>query len=112
MTRRSSVLGPASRPVAVPDEFDDGPVVSRSGLVELPLHIRWSEPVVLYDMAQRTDRARVYEQVLREGTVDDVRRFVDPDDLVELFDDLVLPSFVRSAWSAWVRDRRRARTEC
>jgi hypothetical protein len=40
----------------------------------------------------------VYEQVLREGTEADVLHFIDPDDLVKLFDVLVLPSKARQTW--------------
>ncbi len=53
-----------------------------------------------YDLDERADRARVYEQVLREGTEDDVRFYVDPDQLLDLFDKLVLPPTVRQAWAA------------
>ena len=34
-----------------------------------------------YDLGTRSGRIRVYEQVLREGTEDDVRFFVDVDQL-------------------------------
>jgi hypothetical protein len=54
----------------------------------------------LYD---RADRARLYEQVLREGTEDDVRHYVDADQLRDLWDELVLPSYVRQAWAGWLR---------
>ena len=56
-----------------------------------------------YDLANRADRARVYEQVLREGTEEDVRFYVDPVQLKELWEDLVLPPAVRRAWTAWFR---------
>ncbi len=105
---RSESLGPASRPVAVPLSFDDRPRAKARGRVELPLHIRWSGPPVVYDLADRVDRARVYEQVLREGTADDVQFYVDPDQLLELWDELVLPPPVRQAWAAWIEERRRA----
>jgi hypothetical protein len=71
------------------------------GRVELPLHIRWSGPALSYDLDDRADRARVHEQVLREGTEDDVRFYVDADQLLELWDELVLPPF-RSAGVDWL----------
>ena len=48
---------------------------------------------------------RVYEQVLREGTEDDVRHFVRLDELVDLWDELVLPDHVRGAWDRWFEAR-------
>ena len=61
-------------------------------MVELPSWVRWSGPPRRYDLRRRADRALVYEQVLTEGTDDDVRFFIVFSDLVELWDDLVLPA--------------------
>jgi hypothetical protein len=105
---RTATLGPAARPVAVPVNLDDPDRPKASGRVELPLHIRWSGPAIVYDLDDRADRARVYEQVLREGTDDDVRFYVDAEQLLELWDELVLPPYVRLAWSGWLRRHRRA----
>ena len=60
----------------------------------------------------RADRALVYEQVLTEGTDDDVRWFVDVDQLVELWSDLVLPGHVRRAWAEWLKERRGITLPC
>lgn len=105
---RGADLGPAARPVSIPADFDDPSLPKASGRVELPLHIRWSEPSITYDLADRADRARVYEQVLREGTDDDVRFYIDADELRGLFDDLVLPPPVRQAWTEWFARRARS----
>lgn len=94
--------------MAVPADMDDPSRPRASGRVELPLHIRWSGPSVRYDLDDRGDRARVYEQVLREGTESDVRFYVDPDRLLELWDELVLPPSVRQAWAPWMERRGRA----
>lgn len=75
-------------------------------MVELPLRVRWSGPRRRYDLDDRQDRALVYEQVLAEGTDEDVRRFIDVNQLVELWPDLVLPRHVRAAWSRWLGERR------
>lgn len=109
---RSPDLGPAARPVAVPDDLDDPSAAKAAGRVELPFHIRWSGPRITYDLADRADRARVYEQVLREGTDQDVRFYVDADQLLELWDELVLPPTVRRAWAEWFRRHRHVRLEC
>jgi hypothetical protein len=110
-TRRAG-LGPASRPVAIPDDIDRRDVPRASGLVVLPQRVRWSGPSRTYDLAKRADRALVYEQVLAEGTDDDVRRFIDVAQLVELWPDLVLPRHVRRAWSKWLEERRGITVPC
>lgn len=60
-----------------------------------------------YALDDPADRARMYEQVLREGTEDDVRFYIDPAQLAEIFDDLVLPEPVRGAWADWLSRHRR-----
>lgn len=109
---RSLTLGPASRPVAVPDDVEESRLTKASGQVELPSHIRWSGLPLTYDLTYRADRARVYEQVLREGTEEDVRYFVDIDVLLDLWDDLVLPPNVRRAWAAWFERHRKIDLVC
>lgn len=103
---RTSELGPATRPVAVPDDLDNPSAAKATGRVELPPHIRWSGPPIEYDLGDRADRARVYEQVLRESVEADVRFYVDAGQLLELWDELVLPPNVRRAWSGWIERRR------
>jgi hypothetical protein len=109
---RSATLGPAARPVAIPDDVDAVGVVKARGLVELPLRVRWSGPTRRYDLRDRRDLALVYEQVLTEGAEEDVRRFVDVDEIVELWPDLVLPRHVRSAWARWLQERRSIVVAC
>lgn len=94
------------RPVAVPDDVDDPRHEKASGVVQLPSNVRWSGPPKAYDLDDPIDRARVYEQVLREGTDDDVRRFIDADTLEQLWETLVVPARVRVAWAAWFRRHR------
>jgi hypothetical protein len=60
-----------------------------------------------YDLDDPVDRARVYEQVLREGTDDDVRYYIDPDQLADILDELVLPARVRTSWADWLDRNRR-----
>lgn len=105
---RTSRLGPSARPVAVPEDLDDPSLRKASGQVELPFHVRWSGPPITYDLNDRADRARVYKQVLREGTESDIRYYVDAGQLYELFDELVLPPPVRRAWEGWLRRHGRA----
>lgn len=78
----------------------------------MPLNVRWSGPPKVYDLRRPTDRLRVYEQVLREGTEDDVRHYIDVDRLLEMWDELVLPGHVRRAWAAWFREQRGIDVAC
>lgn len=98
--------------MAIAEDVDDPSVVKATGVVELPFHVRWSDPPVSYDLEQRADRIRVYEQVLREGTEDDVRLYIDVDELVPLFYELVLPPTVRRAWADWLLRHRGLVLEC
>jgi hypothetical protein len=107
---RSRTLGPASRPVAVPEDMDSGP--KAAGVVSLPLNVAWSGSPRRYDLDVRSDRARVYEQVLREGTERDVAFFVEVDWLIELWDELVLPEPVREAWAGWLQRHRNVDLSC
>ena len=109
---RTVLLGPASRPVAAPDDADGPGLVKASGQVTLPHHVRWSGPPLQYDLADPIDRARVYEQVLQEGTDDDVRYFVDVDELLAMWDDIVLPTWVRKAWARWFKRHRGVDVSC
>jgi len=68
--------------VAVPEDLDKPSRPKASGRIELPLHIRWSGRPLSYDLGDRADRARVCEQVLREGTEDDVRFYVNANQLL------------------------------
>jgi hypothetical protein len=96
----------------VPDDLDSADVEKVSGVVELPLHIRWSGPPRHYDLTDRQQRARVYEQVLREGNDEDVRRFIRADDLIDMWDELVLPRHVRQAWADWLELHRGVSLSC
>jgi len=74
--------------------------------VILPPNVSWSGTPRVYDLDSQADSISVYEQVLQEGTVDDVRAFIDLDRLIKLWDDLVLPPHVRLAWAHWISERR------
>lgn len=112
VTTRSDRVGPASRPVAIPDDLGESGAPRRSGRVELPLRVRWSGPPRIFDLTDRRERMLVYEQVMTEGTDDDVRDFVDVDQVFSMWDDLVLPRHVRRAWADWLLSRRGVTLPC
>ncbi len=77
---------PTMLPRSVPDDID---VCEKArGVVQLPHSLQWSGPRRRYDLAIPADRARVYEQVLRERTEQDLRRFIRVDALIALLGDL------------------------
>ena len=62
-------------------------MVKASGRVRLPLRLCWggAHPDEReWDLDDPLRRAYVYEIVMREGTDDDVRRFIDLDELVDM----------------------------
>jgi hypothetical protein len=93
-------------PPEIPDDVDDGAVAKARGVVTLPRWIDWSRTDPTYDLSDRRQRIRVYEQVLREGTAADVRIFIDIDELIDLWDDLILPPAVSRAWIDWLIQHR------
>jgi hypothetical protein len=112
---RSQQIGEArrsKRPPVIPDDVADPAVVKATGRVTLPTRVRWSAPERSYDLADRRQRARVYEQVLVEGVEQDVRELIDVDELVALWDELYLPDHVRRAWADWLAERRGIELPC
>jgi transcriptional regulator with XRE-family HTH domain len=95
----TTVVSPLGRAVAVPDRLPRLEAEQAFATVSLPLTLNWSQPGRTFRMGERGDRARVYELVLREGTTDDVSRYVDGALLIDLWDELILPAYLRAAWS-------------
>lgn len=104
--RFSTVTTSRGRPVSVPDAVPRLPAEQALATVVLPLHLNWSDPGRVFDLSDRSQRARVYAIVLREGSPDDILTYVDGALLVELWDDLVLPRDIRLAWAPVVRNAR------
>lgn len=99
------------RPFALPERLDDLAGPKPAGVVRLPAHLSWSQDRS-FDLTRRPDRRRLYEQVLREGTLDDLRRYIDVDQLVGLWDELFLPAPVRRAWARLLNEQRGLNLEC
>jgi transcriptional regulator with XRE-family HTH domain len=99
--RVSFTQRPASRGKStwVPDRLPRLDAVRALAVVELPLHLNWSAPGRIFDLRSRAERARVYEIVLQEGRPVDILTYVDGALLLDLWDHLVLPRTVRSAWN-------------
>jgi transcriptional regulator with XRE-family HTH domain len=86
------------RPFAVPDRLPRLPAAQALARVRLPTHLAWSGPGRTYDLADRRQRHRVYEIVLREGTAEDILAYVDGALLVDAWPELVLPAPIRRHW--------------
>ena len=67
-----AVTGTRGRVYQVPDHLPPLPLHTAFATVELPLSLNWSQPGRLYRLRDRSERARVYEAVLREGGPQDV----------------------------------------
>jgi hypothetical protein len=78
----------------------------KSGVVTLPLHLSWSGPTSSFDMDNPAELRVVYATVLREGTSDDVKEWLNPITLVAVWDSLWLPRAVHDAWDEWISERR------
>ena len=98
-------------PPEIPDDVDDPRVEKARGIVTLPRRVNWTRSDPTYDLSDRRQRARVYEQVLREGTAEDVRYFIDVDLLIDVWDELVLPPAVSRAWIDWLARNRNVRVQ-
>ena len=88
----------------VPDQLHSLPTHQALATVELPLSLNWSQPGRAYRLRDRSERARVYEAVLREGGPQDVLTYVDGVLLVDLWDELVLPRDLRAAWGPLIAE--------
>jgi transcriptional regulator with XRE-family HTH domain len=91
------------RSVWVPDHLPRLDLDQAFAQVRLPLHLNWSVKGRVFSLASRADRGRVYELVLQEGQPADILAYVDGALLIDLWDELVLPRAVRSAWAAVIR---------
>lgn len=83
----------------MPSHLGRLPVTKALATVVLPLHLNWSEPRRMFRLADRSQRARAYEIVLREGGPDDLATYIDGALLVDLWPELVLPREIRAAWT-------------
>jgi transcriptional regulator with XRE-family HTH domain len=94
-----TVLSGRGRTYQVPDQLPSLPPHVALATVELPLSLNWSQPGRRYRLKDRSERARVYEAVLREGGPQDVLTYIDGVLLVDLWDELLLPRDLRAAWA-------------
>jgi hypothetical protein len=100
------------RSVAIPDDVDDPSLEKARGVIVLPLHVYWSGPPLEWDLDNPVHLRQVYQMVLREGTEEEVRRFIDVDQLIRMWRHLTLPPYVRLAWADHLRHLRGIELDC
>lgn len=61
-----------------------------------------------WDLSDPVRRRDLYEIVLVEGTLDDIRELVNGPELVRLWDEIYLPPWVRVAWRGLIDSARTA----
>lgn len=87
------------RPVVVAENLGElrGPL---EGSVQLPIEVHSSGagPTESFDLADPAMRAALYQLLLRQGRLVDLRQYVNGDELRRLWPQLWLPTYVRRAW--------------
>ncbi len=89
--------------MSLPTSLPRLPIEQALATVVLPLHLNWSAPGRQFPLRERSQRARVYEIVLREGGPEEVLTYLDGVLLIDLWDELVLPRDIRAAWAPVVQ---------
>jgi transcriptional regulator with XRE-family HTH domain len=92
-------VGSRGRSFWLPTRLGRLPVAQAVATVVLPLHLNWSAPRRTFRLADRAQRARAYEIVLREGSPAELAAYVDGALLVDLWPELALPREIRAAWT-------------
>ena len=94
----SKVLGARGQVHYVPDRLFRLSLEDAFGLVEAPLHLEWSAPAPLVDLSDPAQRGRWYEVVMREGSIQDIQRYIDGALLIDAWDEVVMPRKLRPPW--------------
>lgn len=85
------------KPYAVVESLQElqGPA---TGQVTLPLTIRWVPGDRTYDVGDIGEALVVYQAVLAEGKVEDIRRFLNAGRLIELWPEMMLDQRIVKLW--------------
>jgi len=68
-----------------------------SGIIKLPPTIYWG-PDRWFNLSHRTSLHQVYQMVLQEGGVEEIGKYLDPEILASIWDELSLPPRLSSLW--------------
>jgi transcriptional regulator with XRE-family HTH domain len=94
------------RPIELPAGRWTAVVPPTLVLAKLPIHLDWSPRQGPRDMRDPLQRAGLYAQVLDEGRPEDIRIWVDPDALVELWPDVPVARHMQDAVTDLVESLR------
>jgi transcriptional regulator with XRE-family HTH domain len=83
------------RPIEMP-EGRWRPIVTPDRTVTLPNHLDWTPRQAPWDLRDPDQRAGAYAQVLDEGSAADIRIWIDPDALVDLWPDVPVARHMRA----------------
>jgi len=101
--RHAAVWRRAPIPTGFGERASSAPI---NGTLRLPLHIWSSGPgPISVDMSNPADRRFVYEQVLANGTSNDVDALIHPAQLIADWDELFMPAAVAEIWVPWFKAR-------
>jgi transcriptional regulator with XRE-family HTH domain len=94
------------RPIELPAGRWTAVVPPTFVVAKLPLHLDWSPRQGAWDMRTPQGRAGLYAQVLDEGRPEDIRIWIDPDALVELWPDVPVARHMQDAVADLVESLR------
>ncbi len=80
-------------PSALPELSNDAALAE----VTLGVHLAWSGKRT-FRLADRHQRQRAYDVVLREGGPEDIEQYIDGALLVDSWSELSLPRWIRASW--------------
>lgn len=107
--REMGEVGVRTRKVSIPADF----AASQSEVLEtevvLPQNLFWSAPNKVWNLHRKDDLVLFYETVMTEGSEADVRRYLNYETLLEIWDFLHLSPHVRLAWASWLAANSEAR---
>jgi len=82
------------------DNVSEAPI---TGVHTLPITIWWSSEHRTFDLGNDDTLSFVYERVLHEGTAADVVAWIQPRELIRLWDQMRVTAAVADTWDPWVR---------
>ena len=89
------------------------PIVRQDAVVRLPVALHWS-PIQLkeFDLANSWHREFVYKQVLECGAVRDICFWIDPDLLLECYEEIHIATYAKEGFLRFIERLKESVTVC